>query len=143
MIDSLISSPTVKLLEQSVSFTEQRHAVILQNIANVSVPGYVQQDVSVPGFQQAMRDAVDRRRASYNDDFQPESNDDVAFSACTSRVAVIPHEARDAQPFHDRGVRSIESLMGDLADNAMAHNMATQLLKSRYDWITKAINLKP
>jgi flagellar basal-body rod protein FlgB len=143
MIDSLISSPTTTMLEQAVSFTEQRHAVILQNIANVSVPGYVQQDVSVAGFQQAMRDAVDRQRASYNDDFEPQSNDNVAFSSAGSRVAVIPHAATDAQPFHDRGVRSVESLMGDLADNAMAHNMATQLLKSRYDWITKAINLKP
>jgi flagellar basal-body rod protein FlgB len=143
MIDSLITNPTVKMLEQSLSFTEQRHDVILQNLANVSVPGYVQQDVSVAGFQAAMRDAVDRRRASYNDDFEPASNDDVAFSACGSRVAVMPHAASDAQPFHDRGVRSIESLMGDLADNAMAHNMAAQLLKSRYDWITKAINMKP
>jgi hypothetical protein len=66
----------------------------------------------------------------------------VAFSPCGSRVFVTPHAAEDAQPFHDRGVRSIEGLMGDLADNAMAHNMAAQLLKNRYDILTKAISMK-
>ena len=43
MIESLVSSPTIDLLERSLSFTEQRHQVILANIANVSTPGYVQQ----------------------------------------------------------------------------------------------------
>jgi flagellar basal-body rod protein FlgB len=142
MIESLISSPTVRMLEQSVSFTEQRHQVILQNIANVSVPGYVQQDVSVAGFQQAMRDAVDRRRASCNNRFVPESDEHVQFSPYYSQVRVKPHAAQEAMPFHDRGVRSIERLMGDLADNAMAHNMAAQLLRSKYDSVAKAISMR-
>jgi flagellar basal-body rod protein FlgB len=142
MIEALVSNPMTTMLEQSLNFTEQRHQVLLQNIANVSVPGYLQQDVSVAGFQQAMRDAVDRRRMSFNGRFQPTSNNDVEFDPCSSRVNVIAHDAQDAMPFHDRGVRSIESLMGDLADNATAHNAIAAMLRSKYDGIAKAISMK-
>ena len=142
MIQSLLSDPTVQLLEQSLNFTEQRHQVILQNIANVSTPGYMQQDVSVAGFEQALRDAVDRQRASYNGDYAPESNDDVQFVPGSTQVQVKPHATQDAMAFHDRGVRSIESLMGDLADNAIAHNTIAGLLKTRYAWISNAISMK-
>jgi flagellar basal-body rod protein FlgB len=142
MIEALVSTNTIKMLEQSLSFTEQRHEVILSNIANASVPGYVQQDVSVAGFQRAMRDAVDQRRASYNGCFQPRSNEDVQFSPCTSAVRVRTRPAEDAMAFHDRGVRSVESLMGDLADNAMVHNTMAQMLRSKYDSMTKAISMK-
>jgi flagellar basal-body rod protein FlgB len=142
MIESLVSSSTVRMLEQSLSFTERRHEVILANIANASVPGYVQQDVSVAGFQRAMRDAADRRRASNNGRFMPESNEDVEFSPYNSQVRVKPRAVQDAMPFHDRGVRSIEGLMGDLADNALAHNVMAQMLRSKYDSVTKAISMK-
>jgi flagellar basal-body rod protein FlgB len=146
MIDGLISNPTVDLLEKSLSFTEQRHQVILQNIANVSTPGYVQQDVSVAGFQQAMRDAVDQRRASYNDTFEPASNETVEFSPPSgygSEVRVKTKDTQNAMAFHDKGVRSIEDLQSDLADNALAHNAVAQMLKSRYDWVMKAVMMKP
>ena len=142
MIDALIADPTTHLLEQSLNFTEQRHQVILENIANVSVPGYVQKNVSVAGFQKAVQDAVDRRRQSFNAAYAPESNDDVEFSPDGSDVRAIAHPATDAMPFHDRGVRSIESLMGDLADNALAHNAIAQMLKNRYDLTNRAISMK-
>src|ERR1035437_6654050 len=96
MIESLVSNPTIQLLEQSLNFTEQRHQVILENIANLSTPGYVQQDVSAAGFQQSLRDAVDRRRQSYNGEYAPQSNDAVAYSPGSSRVQVKTHPTQDA-----------------------------------------------
>ena len=143
MIQNLLSSPVSRMLEQSVNFTEQRHQVILTNLANVSTPGYVQQDVSPTAFQNALRDAIDRRRQSDARDIAPTSNDTVDFYPHTSSVRVKPQPTTTAMAFHDRGVRSMESQMRDLADNAMAHNTLVQLLKGKYEGLIKAINMKP
>jgi hypothetical protein len=39
-------------------------------------------------------------------------------------------------------VRSMEYLMSQMADNALAHNTAAQFLKARYDLISRAISMK-
>src|SRR4051812_45273043 len=126
MIDSLVSSSTVKMLEQTLNFTEQRHEVLLEDIANVSTPGFVQKDVSVGEFQNSMRQAVEARRASFNNAWAPQSGETVKFAACSSQVVAKPLETVNSVAFHDRGVRNMEYLMGEMADNAMAHNMVAQ-----------------
>jgi len=142
MIDSLISSPTVKMLEQTMSFTEQRHEVLLADIANVSTPGYVQKDLSVEEFQGALRDALRRQRESTSDRYEPASGETVSFEPGSGRVFTQAAERPNSVAFHDRGVRSAEYLMSEMADNAMAHNMAAQFLKSRYDQMARAISMK-
>jgi flagellar basal-body rod protein FlgB len=142
MIDSLISSPTIRMLEQTLDFTEQRHNVILEDIANVSTPGFVQKDVSVAAFQKSLQDAVARNGASNNDAYDPESNEEISFTPGTSTVRVKPAEVVNNVAFHDRGARSMEYLMGQLADNATAHNTVSQLLKNRYDLTAKAIKMQ-
>ena len=142
MIDSLLSSPTTRMLEQTMDFTEQRHMVLLEDIANASTPGYVQRDMSVQQFQKSLRDAVKKQRESLNEFFEPQSNDTVDFDEGGSTVTAKPMEMPNAVPFHDRGVRSMEYLMSQMADNALAHNMAAQFLKSRFDTLAKAISMK-
>jgi flagellar basal-body rod protein FlgB len=142
VIDQLISTPTTRLLEGAVNFTEQRHQVLLENIANVSTPGYIQKDLSVADFQASLRDAIERQRASFTTALSPESTDSVDFSHGASRPEASEEEVIASPVFHDRGARGVESLMSDLADNALAHNMATQFLKSRYDQISRAISMK-
>ena len=107
MIENLLSSPTTRMLEQAVNFTEQRHAVLLDNIANVSTPGYVQKDLSVADFQKSLRDAVNRTRSGNNNAFAPESTDSVAFDDDSGSVETQPHEVLASPVFHDRGVRGI------------------------------------
>ncbi len=143
MLDSLISSPAIKMLEQTLNFTEQRHNVLIEDISNVDTPGYVQKDVSVDQFQQSLQSALAKTRASNNDAYSPESNDSVEFDANGTDIAVKPANAINSVAFHDRGVRNMEYLMTQLADNAMGHNTVTQLLKNRYDMVTKAISMKP
>ena len=59
----MFSNPTLKSLEQTVAFTERRHAILAGNIANTDTPGYREQDLSVESFQKNLRDAIqaDRR----------------------------------------------------------------------------------
>lgn len=142
MIQQLLGDNTsINMLERMMNFTEQRHQLLLADIANVSTPGYVQQDVSVADFQKSLQDAVDSRTS--NPSAEPQSTSTVEFAPHSSSLRLHPKDVVAGTPFHDRGVRSMESLMSNLADNAQVHNMAAQLLKSRYDLVTKAINLKP
>lgn len=141
MIDALVSNPQIKMLEETMSFTEQRHQVLVEDIANVSTDGYVQKDVDVQGFQKSLQDAVTKLQGSTSDQFSPESSRDVSFDADDSNVSATPMEVPTVM-FHDRGSRSMEYLMGQMADNAMAHNTAAQLLKSRYDQLNRAISMK-
>jgi flagellar basal-body rod protein FlgB len=142
VIENLLTSSTTRMLEQAVNFTEQRHQVLLEDIANTSTPGYVQKDLSVGQFQASLRDAVSRQRSSNNDAFAPASTDTIAFSLDSSNITAQPQEVLASPVFHDRGARGIESLMGDLADNAIAHNTVTQLLKYKYDNLSRAITMK-
>ena len=60
MINSLLSDPTVRMLEQTMSFTEQRHQVLVEDIANIDTPGFVQRDLSVAQFLKARYDQLAR-----------------------------------------------------------------------------------
>jgi flagellar basal-body rod protein FlgB len=141
MIADILNDPTVRMLEQTVSFTEQRHAVLVGDIANVDVPGYVQRDLSVPDFQKALQAAVKRERESRNDAYDPQDEGTVSFGSDGS-VRAEAMEKPTSVPFHDRGVRSMEYLMSQMADNALAHNMAAQFLRSKFDQMAKAISMK-
>jgi flagellar basal-body rod protein FlgB len=142
MIDSLVSTPQIRMLEQTMNFTEQRHQALLEDIANISTPGYIQRDLPVEEFQGALRDAVSRQQESLNDAYQPESGDTIDFESGGSRVFASAGEKVNSVAFHDRGVRSMEYLMSEMADNVIAHNMAAQFLKSRYDQLSRAISMK-
>jgi flagellar basal-body rod protein FlgB len=142
MITSVLSDPTVRMLEQTMSFTEQRHQVLAEDIANADTPGFVQRDLSVTEFQKSLSEAVKRNRESLNNAFEPQSGDIVAFEPGGSRVRALAQEKPVGVPFHDRGVRSMEYLMSEMADNALAHNIAAQFLKSRYDGLARAISMK-
>ena len=141
MIDSLVSTPAIRMLEQTLSFTEQRHQVLSEDIANASTPGFVQRDLSVEEFQGSLREAVIRRRRSATDIYAPESGNTITFAG-DSNVDAQPAEYPNSVVFHDRGIRSMEYLMSEMADNAVAHNMTAQLLKGRYDQLSRAISMK-
>lgn len=142
MIDALLSNPMTRMLEQTVNFTEARHNVLLEDIANSSTPGYVQRDLSVDQFQTALRNAFVESKASPSREFEPRSTREVSFFPGSSSIVTRPTEAPNSVAFHDRGVRSMEYLMTQLADNAIAHNTAAQLLKGKYDTLSRAISMK-
>jgi len=140
MIDSLLNTPAISMLERTVSFTEQRHNLILANLANVDTPGYVQRDVSTSQFQAALAAAFTDSDTHNDTPTTPSSAETVAFSGNSVRLKPVAQDS--AQPFYDRGAHSMEDLMSQLADNAQAHNVATTFLKNRYDVLQRAISMR-
>ncbi len=64
MIDGLTNSGSIPTLERLMQFAGQRHRLIVNNIANLSTPGFRPVDVSPRVFQQQLAEAIDARRAS-------------------------------------------------------------------------------
>lgn len=63
MLEGLTNSDGIPALERLMQFTSARHRVIVNNIANLSTPGFRPQDVSPEAFQAQLRDAIDASRA--------------------------------------------------------------------------------
>ena len=63
MLEGLTNSDGIPALERLMQFTSARHRVIVNNIANLSTPGFRPQDVSPEAFQAQLRDAIDESRA--------------------------------------------------------------------------------
>lgn len=141
MIGSVTSSGALPALEKLVRFSAQRQQLIAHNIANISTPDFRQQDVSVSGFQESLRRAVQERRGrtgGMQGELRLAKTREVMEKA-DGRLELTPRTPDGGILFHDRNNRDIERLMQDLAENAGVFRVATDLLKNQMDQLRAAI----
>lgn len=145
MFGEIANSGSGPALEAAFRFAAQRQKLILNNIANITTPNFVQTDVSVPKFQEMLRGAIDSRRErgslgdvqlSGTDEVDPASPsgsgaDGFSLNAKTPHGGIL---------FHDRNNRSTEMLMQDLVENGTMFRVCADLLKSRTDLLRSAIS---
>ncbi len=140
VIKGLFDHGATPVLERLVQFTAARQRVISHNIANMSTPRFRPSDVSVEGFQHQLAQAIDHRRATrgvFNGPLELKDTREVA--AREDRLELSMEATNDNVLFHDQNNRSMEHQMKALAENAMTHNMAMELLKSEFDILRSAI----
>ena len=126
-IERLLNQDNAPLLEQMLRFTEARHRLLMDNVANVSTPGYRQQDLSPEKFQAALDERVEERNAA-----APGS---VGFDDIGADV----EEPNSGILYHDGNNRSMEQLMSDNAKNALLHNMIVELLRKQFGAMEMAL----
>jgi flagellar basal-body rod protein FlgB len=137
------SAGAIPALQKLASFAAQRHTVIAGNIANISTPGYLQQDVSVRDFQRTLAQAVDARRAATggtHGDLRLAETRELR-SGPDGRLMLVPTTESGAGGLllNDRNNRDVESLMQGLVENATTFRVANDLLRSRFELIRSAI----
>lgn len=143
----VVNQGNVPVLEKMLAFTEARHRMLTENVANIDTPGYVARQLDPKAFQKALRKAIDANKA-----YRPSgdtSGGQVPFTLPASdqfrqdaegRLVVTPGEQPPENVlFHDGTNARIERQMSMLAENAMAHQAATELLRSQFDGLLKAI----
>lgn len=147
----MFSNPTLKSLEQTVAFTERRHAILAGNVANTDTPDYQSKDLSVDTFQKSLRDAIQAERqeeemspglrlsllASGNDATQPSFAD-------SKKVAM--ENVRDSMKqivYHDGSDDSLEMQVTQIAKNQSMHTMAVAMMKSQFRQLQMAITGSP
>ncbi|MDF1745212.1 MAG: flagellar basal body protein [Gimesia sp.] len=58
MLDQILNSQSLPLLEKMAAFAERRQEVLAGNIANIDTPEYKMRDLPVNDFQVALREAI-------------------------------------------------------------------------------------
>ncbi len=126
-ISRMLNQGNAPILEQTLEFTAARHRLLVENMANVSTPGYVQKDLDIKQFQTMLRDRVEMRKGA------PLGS--IGFNDIEGERYVPMRNI----VFHDRNNRSIEQLAADVAKNGMLHNMTIELLRKSFSSIENAL----
>jgi flagellar basal-body rod protein FlgB len=139
--DELLNRGVTPALTATLSYTESRHKMIAENVANIDTPGYKAKQLDVRAFQKALGEALDRRT---NDSLQPLVLEGREFrSDPTGALRVTPSlTPTDNVLFHDGTNLSLEREMADLAENSMTHQLTATLLGRKFDMLRKAIRGK-
>ncbi|MCP4249689.1 MAG: hypothetical protein GY778_21825 [bacterium] len=138
-ISSLTDRGATPALELMWSFTQQRHTMIAENVANWGVPDYKTKRVDARAFQQELGRALKERSGDPSRSLQVRAGDQFR-TVQSGRLELTPTvRPPDSILFHDGTNLSIDRQMSDLAENAMMHESVTTLLRGRYEGLRKAI----
>lgn len=104
----------------------------------MTTPGYRAKHLDVGSFQAALREACEAgARRGGKPAF--ESTDEVSFDAAGHMTVSPSVEPAQNLLFHDGTNARIERLMAELAENTMAHQASSELLRNYFEGVTKAI----
>ncbi len=138
-IKRLTSTSTTRAIELTAQFAEQRQKVLADNLANTGTPDYHSQRLDPLAFQKSLRAALDDARQTRADGLKLRGN--AQFSTGKDgRVQVRP--AREPAPnvlFHDGTNARLEQLLAEVTQNELTYDMATTLLRMRFQGLMKAI----
>ncbi len=156
MIDGLTNSDGIPALQRLMQFTGQRHRIILNNIANLSTPGFRPTDVSPQAFQAQLAEAIEAKRtggapraalgidgetagAGFGADSALPMRSTREVDALPDRLVLHPEATGDNILFHDGNDRNVERVVQSLVENFMAYRAAAQLMRNRLEIINTAI----
>lgn len=128
----------IPVLQKAMAFHEARHTRLARNIANASTPGYRPTDLDEGGFQRLLLQAVRNRDAGHLRSFGLPESESFGTDA-QGHLTVKADPTREGQVRHDANSFNPEREMSLLADNALAHERATQLLAGSFRTIELAI----
>jgi flagellar basal-body rod protein FlgB len=136
--EGLTNSGVTPVLETALSYTEARHKVLAENVANLGTPGYRARQLNTREFQRALGEAWDRRQRDAGRAFAVEGREFVQERSGHLRVSPSLRPTENLL-FHDDTNASLEREMSDLAENALAHQMTSNLLQRNFEALRKAI----
>jgi flagellar basal-body rod protein FlgB len=139
ILTNITDRTTMQVLEKSLAFGEARLRVIAENVANLHTPGFRAKQLDPGTFQTALRKAVDTRKKNPGGRFVVESGRNVRTDANGSLTLTPSYKKADNLLFHDGTNFSIEREMAELAETGLAHDVASTLLKGKWDGLRKAI----
>ena len=128
LISGLLKNTGTEALDRVVQFTESRHQVLANNLANIDTPDYKMKDLDVNAFQKDSQKAVETRS------FEPGSNGKTLSAKTDYDQYLLSHDGNN---------RSVEKQVSEMTANAVMHNVAVELLRNRFELLEKAISLKP
>lgn len=137
MLNALLNTTNVPLLEQLASFTERRQEVLAGNVSNIDTPDYKRRDLPVSDFEAALAQAIEDRRDPVVSRY---GRSEADVSKYFSRGL---HVAQTADPsnaiFQDGAERSIEADALAMTKNLMMQNLAVELMTNHMNLLGSVI----
>jgi flagellar basal-body rod protein FlgB len=132
MLTGLFQSSTIPVLQEVVSFSQARHAVLAGNIANLDTPGYQARDLSVEDFQARLKEAIDDRD-------QPHAVSPGETGLPTQPLMAEVASSSRSILRHDMGNVDMESQVTEMVKNEMQYNTALTILTDQFKQLQTAI----
>jgi len=137
--EDVVNQGTIQAMDAMLSFTQARHRMLTENIANADTPNYRTKHLDPGAFQEALATAIDDRKASPSGEFRIAASRQVEQDEQGRLVVKPQEEPAENVLFHDGTNVRIEQQMAMLAENAMMHQTVAELLRERYMGLVKAI----
>jgi len=154
MLDQILNTKSLPLLEKMAAFAERRQEVLAGNIANIDTPGYKMRDLPVENFQQALRDAM-----QLEDGLSPAtaqaslgmpahaSNNQALESQLESLFPRSLFKAQESSPqnltFQDDNNRSMESQVMSMTKNSLMQQFAVEVMIAQMNQLSMVISERP
>ncbi|MCA9018124.1 MAG: hypothetical protein KDA77_22570, partial [Planctomycetaceae bacterium] len=142
MLEQMLNSKSLPLLEKMAAFTERRQDVLAGNIANIDTPTYKMRDLPVDSFQKALREAVELKEKLA----EPAARRSLAMPVTlgdqqpveTQLEKLFPRslfQAQEADPqnltFQDENNRSIEFQVQQMTKNSIMQQFAVEVMMAQ------------
>ena len=137
----VVNGETLPVLEKLAAFTEARHQVLAENVANIDTPHYRAKQLDAKAFQARLAEAVkERRDAGSGGRLNIEGT--RQFHVDESGMLRVTPTLRPTENvlFHDGTNASLERQMANLAENTLMHRVTVELLSQRFASLRKAIS---
>ncbi len=138
-ISSMTDVGATPALVKSLVFNQARLKMIAENVANIHTPGYRAKQLDTQAFQRALREAFESRGDDPRNPFVVNAGREVRTDDQGYLQITPSREPVENVLFHDGTNMSIDRQMADLAETGMLHDLATTLLRGRFEGLRKAI----
>lgn len=154
MLNNILSSNSLQLLEKMAAFSERRQEVLAGNIANIDTPSYKMRDLPVGEFQKALREAIEQKGQFSGPVPQASlgmpvtvSNPQKLESQLESLFPRSLFQARETSPenvtFQDANNRSIESQVMSMTKNSLMQQFAIEAMMAQMNQLMTVISERP
>ena len=130
-LTSLITDNITEILIKIVKFTQFRQKILVQNIINIHIPGFVPRDLEVDEFSTVLNNAIDEH--VQNRHLLLYDTENIKFCAAGDlelRPIVDEHGERLLEEDRDE---YIEWQIDKLWENSLSQKIAAELLRQKMD----------
>jgi flagellar basal-body rod protein FlgB len=142
-LDKILASRTTRAVELTASFTEQRHRVLAENLANIDTPDYQTKVLPAEKFEAALKTALERSQGDGLQRVQIKGDKQFTTTPAGHLRATPALEPVHNALFHDGTNARMERLMTAVTENSLRHSMALKLLGRSYGRLLAAIKGNP
>ncbi len=133
-----IFGPAIDATTRTMTFLEERHRIIANNIANAGTPYYKARRAPLAEFQKALSRAVEAHKKSPGSPLDIRPTRHIRYGREGLRITPVTDGGEVLR--HDENNVDLETEMTDLAENTLMHGVLSNLLRKQFLMLKGAIS---